>query len=209
MLKSANMKYPLTDRIIWLLMGVLLTACFNKLTGALLLDSSPHAATKVKIGSSNNNIRRKNDDGSNSNSKWDDILVLVGPLAQMYKQKTVATLQAGLSSNCTGIPRNPCRYQDIIPFVPLKSPLIWANSMEPGRETKTMVDPSLLGGNCVVYGIGISFDSTFEQTMSAYCEVHAFDCTIGVDTSSVTDTNFTFQTCSRRMWLVQIVTILP
>ena len=53
-------------------------------------------------------------------------------------------------------------------------------------EVKGMINPNLVfpsKENCVIYGMGIHDDSTFEQYMSQYCDhVHAFDYT--VDTAS-------------------------
>lgn len=45
---------------------------------------------------------------------------------------------------------------------------------------------------CIVYGIGISDNSDFEQNMARYCEVHAFDCTISTDAPSVLGKSFVF-----------------
>lgn len=49
------------------------------------------------------------------------------------------------------------------------------------------------GKNCIVYGAGIADDSSFEEKMAKMgCEVHAFDCTLRGNESSVTGKKFQF-----------------
>merc|ERR1712137_647718 len=46
---------------------------------------------------------------------------------------------------------------------------------------------------CVVYGMGIAWESTFEQQMAAQgCETHAFDCTVDPSNDVVANKQFTF-----------------
>ena len=64
-----------------------------------------------------------------------------------------------------------------------------------GESEKTMMTgiDMLNGEVCIVYGVGISTDSAFEQTMATRnCQVFAFDCTITEEAASVKNMNFTF-----------------
>jgi hypothetical protein len=64
-----------------------------------------------------------------------------------------------------------------------------------GESTKTMIRPELIfpgSKDCTVYGMGIATDSGFEQQMSKFCKVHAFDCSVKPDAPSVRDQPFTF-----------------
>lgn len=65
-----------------------------------------------------------------------------------------------------------------------------------GQGNKNLIGiPQLAqeGRKCVVYGIGISSDSAFEQKMAKMgCETHAFDCTISTTSEAVSNKAFTF-----------------
>lgn len=67
-----------------------------------------------------------------------------------------------------------------------------------GQAQKAIIAPQYAfpSAGCVVYGAGIASDSSFEESMSAHCEVHAFDCTVHPSRPQVTNKPFTFhQTC--------------
>ena len=75
------------------------------------------------------------------------------------------------------------------------SPLIFQTG--DGNTRKGMLNPELAFANtredCVVYGLGISNDASFEDQLSQFCrQVHAFDCTIGKNNSAVAGHPFTF-----------------
>ncbi len=58
-----------------------------------------------------------------------------------------------------------------------------------------MIRPEMIfppSKDCVVYGMGIAEDSSFEIGMSSYCEVHAFDCTVDPKSPSVASKPFIF-----------------
>lgn len=60
---------------------------------------------------------------------------------------------------------------------------------------KNLVPPEelVVHNSCVIYGAGISDESSFESRMAALgCEVHAFDCTIAKDAPSVFNKSFIF-----------------
>lgn len=135
-------------------------------------------------------------------TSWDNMVSGISLLVQKYKARAIAKLRTKLGDeyNCTvkyspnkkHTPADDCRYADLESYIPLKEPPIWTGSMQQSSETKSIVDPLLLDGKCLLYGIGIASDSTFEQGMSSHCEVHAFDCTVLEDARSVKGKNFTF-----------------
>lgn len=107
-------------------------------------------------------------------------------------------LVAGLSTPCE---ERSCAFNDVAVSLPLSSPHILQASDGSGQGTKAMLNPETLFGSdskCLVYGLGISTDSSYEVGMSRFCETHAFDCTIPKDAEAVTKKgeNFHFhQTC--------------
>lgn len=81
--------------------------------------------------------------------------------------------------------------------LPLEPPVLKHDrSTGAGQGDKNIVGLSQLtrgGRNCVVYGIGIADDSSFEQQMQTLgCETHAFDCTVAKNAPSVTGKTFKF-----------------
>jgi hypothetical protein len=123
--------------------------------------------------------------------KWSLVIEGLRPAIGPYREAARAKLMAGMNVSCQQ-PR--CHFTDIQPFVPLAPPLILKGD---GEADKTMMDPSLTNkDDCILYGIGIHTDSTFEQAMAPYCNVHAFDCTITQEQESVKGKDFTFhQVC--------------
>jgi hypothetical protein len=100
--------------------------------------------------------------------------------------------------------RKACVFRDILLALPLEPPLLVAGKGDGtgAAGVKAMINPSIAFdssyGECVVYGMGISGNSRFEQIVSQSCPrgVHAFDCTINSTKSSVFGMNFTFHpTC--------------
>jgi hypothetical protein len=122
-----------------------------------------------------------------ASDKWSLVMDGLRPAIGPYRATARAKLMAGRNTSCT-TPR--CHFDDIQPFVPLAPPLIWKGD---GEADKTMMDPSLTNkDDCILYGIGIHTDSTFEQAMAPFCNVHAFDCTITHEQESVKGKDFTF-----------------
>jgi hypothetical protein len=81
--------------------------------------------------------------------------------------------------------------------LPLEPPILKHNrEMGAGQGDKNIVGLNSLtrgGRKCVVYGMGIADDSSFEQQMQALgCETHAFDCTIKSDAKAVVGKQFKF-----------------
>ena len=107
----------------------------------------------------------------------------------------------GLSgpTTCNSRPGNKhCLFEDVIPSIGFPH-CNWVQTGN-GQGNKSIIAPrhafKPLGRPCVVYGAGIAGESDFEQGMTADCEVHAFDCTVGTASPVVTGKNFTFhQTC--------------
>lgn len=95
-------------------------------------------------------------------------------------------------------PDKDCIFDDVLVALPLTPPLIIPGDGN-GQGVKAMIDPlqAFPNHDCVVYGLGIHDDSSFEQGMTSYCDhVHAFDCTVELNATSVTDKDFEFhQTC--------------
>lgn len=91
------------------------------------------------------------------------------------------------------------RFEAVDVELPLKPPLI---DHIPRRFVRSDgVEKNLLGlhpkpgqKKCLVYGMGIAWDSRFEEFMAKNvgCEVHAFDCTISDQSAAVKDKDFTF-----------------
>jgi hypothetical protein len=82
-----------------------------------------------------------------------------------------------------------CVFQDISISLPIQKPLFYK------LGEKTMVNPSIAfpQKDCIVYAMGIDNDSAFEQQMTQFCkQVHAFDCTVDLNSTSVVYQNFTF-----------------
>jgi len=107
------------------------------------------------------------------------------------RERIRANLVAGTRQLCQD---KSCVFDNIEPFLSLPPELVHvAHGSEGG---KTMIDPKAVFDNlsspCIVYGLGIATDSTFETAMSTYCEVHAFDCTISPDTTAVLNKRFKF-----------------
>merc|ERR1712217_3609 len=65
-----------------------------------------------------------------------------------------------------------------------------------GEGDKNIVGLQLLGKGtkrCVVYGMGIAWESNFEQQMAKEgCATHAFDCTVDPASPVVANKSFTF-----------------
>ena len=64
-----------------------------------------------------------------------------------------------------------------------------------GGVKKGMIRPDIIfppSKKCVVYGMGIAEDSSFEIEMTSFCEVHGFDCTVDPKASSVSSKPFMF-----------------
>ena len=121
--------------------------------------------------------------------KWSHIIRGLRPIIDPYREAVRSQLMAGRNLTCN---RPKCHFTNILPFVPLGPPLIWKGN---GETQKTMMDPGMTNAeDCVLNGIGIHTDSSFEQAMAPFCNVHAFDCTITAQQESVRDKNFTFHT---------------
>eukprot|EP00401_Gymnodinium_catenatum_P074007 CAMPEP_0117535104 /NCGR_PEP_ID=MMETSP0784-20121206/40761_1 /TAXON_ID=39447 /ORGANISM="" /LENGTH=617 /DNA_ID=CAMNT_0005331617 /DNA_START=217 /DNA_END=2071 /DNA_ORIENTATION=+ len=81
--------------------------------------------------------------------------------------------------------------------LPLAPPILdHSPKSRSGEGDKNLVGSQQLkhsGNRCVVYGMGISSDSAFEEQMAMLgCETHAFDCTIDPRAKSVTGKHFVF-----------------
>jgi len=117
--------------------------------------------------------------------------VLTGERPSLDRRYMRSNLLAGIQLPCVD---KSCVFDSISPLVTLPPKLVQRALSAEG--SKTMIDPEILFRNlstpCIVYGIGIATDSTFEQTMSGYCEVHAFDCTITSQSPSVFNKAFKF-----------------
>ena len=65
-----------------------------------------------------------------------------------------------------------------------------------GQNVKGMLRPELIlppSADCVVYGMGIAHDASFEASMAAHCrQVHAFDCTVDPQSPVVLHQPFAF-----------------
>jgi len=81
--------------------------------------------------------------------------------------------------------------------LPLAPPIIKHDpAVGDGEGDKNIVGLQLLGKSnkrCVVYGMGIAWESNFEQQMAKEgCETHAFDCTVDPASPVVAGKAFTF-----------------
>lgn len=81
--------------------------------------------------------------------------------------------------------------------LPLEPPVLkHPREVGAGQGDKNIVGLSELtrgGRQCVVYGMGIADDSSFEQQMQQLgCETHAFDCTVKSSSPAVAGKNFAF-----------------
>jgi len=81
--------------------------------------------------------------------------------------------------------------------LPLAPPIIKHDpAVGDGEGDKNIVGLQLLGKagkRCVVYGMGIAWESNFEQQMAREgCETHAFDCTVDPASPVVAGKSFTF-----------------
>merc|ERR1712039_719537 len=80
--------------------------------------------------------------------------------------------------------------------LPLAPPIIKHDpAVGDGEGDKNIVGLQLLGKGkkrCVVYGMGIAWESNFEQQMAREgCETHAFDCTVDPASPVVAGKSFT------------------
>jgi hypothetical protein len=107
-------------------------------------------------------------------------------------------VQARMRSKLVAEAKEPCDHKScvfnsIVPFLKTPPNLVWQAHNE---GIKTMLDPAKTFANlsspCIVYGLGIATDASFEQVMSQYCEVHAFDCTIDSQAPAVAGKSFKF-----------------
>lgn len=125
---------------------------------------------------------------------------------EQFKDAMEASRQALLGNDGGGgrkCIRKDCVFRDVTIALPLEAPLLVAGDGDGQGKggKKSMIHPSIAldpSYDCVVYGMGISGNSRFEQHMSRYCPqgVHAFDCTINSTKPSVFGMNFTFHpTC--------------
>ena len=83
-------------------------------------------------------------------------------------------------------------FEDVHRSYPLPSEIFEPGN---GQAIKGMVRPDLIfpkSRKCVVYGMGIADDSSFEAKMAQHCEVHAFDCSVEVESPAVSGKPFTF-----------------
>mmetsp|Transcript_119970 Transcript_119970/g.333838 ORF Transcript_119970/g.333838 Transcript_119970/m.333838 type:complete len:381 (+) Transcript_119970:63-1205(+) len=81
--------------------------------------------------------------------------------------------------------------------LPVSSPVISrVHASQRSEMDKSIVGTQVLGKDgrkCVVYGMGIAWESNFEQQMAREgCETHAFDCTIMPNSPAVANQPFTF-----------------
>lgn len=81
--------------------------------------------------------------------------------------------------------------------MPVSSPVVArVHASMHSEQDKNIVGTQVLGKDgrkCVVYGMGIAEESSFEQAMGrGGCETHAFDCTIMPNSPAVANQPFTF-----------------
>lgn len=81
--------------------------------------------------------------------------------------------------------------------LPLEPPILkHPRDTGSGQGDKNIVGLGQLtrgGRKCIVYGMGIADDSSFEQQMQQHgCETHAFDCTVDPKAPSVANKKFNF-----------------
>lgn len=107
------------------------------------------------------------------------------------KKQARENLLAGIKEPCS---KTQCVFDNIEPF--LTAPPNFIRHAKSSEGMKTMLNPEIMFSNltspCIVYGLGIAGDSSFEEALTTYCEVHAFDCTISSDAPSVFGKPFKF-----------------
>jgi len=168
-------------------------------SGSLLEDCLPHTTTSTRSSSNQQNNSRVS---SSIGDKWSQVIAglrpAMGPYREAARNKLTAAIDRDLLCdtvstnkkinwvNCGGDP-----FSDIEPFVPLAPPIIMKGN---GEIQKTIMDPALMNSkeDCLLYAVGISTDSEFEQLMAPFCTIHAFDCTITEEEPSVKDQDFAF-----------------
>ena len=90
------------------------------------------------------------------------------------------------------LPEKSSVFEDVEISYPLSSLIIGNGN---GENIKAIIRPDLSFPSqkkCVVYGMGIASDSTFESQMVPFCEVHGFDCSVKPDAPSVASKKFIF-----------------
>jgi hypothetical protein len=91
-----------------------------------------------------------------------------------------------------------CMFSDVDVTLPLHAPAANLGNGD-GQGRKAMINPQFIQKPCVVYGLGVAGDPGYEQEMSKYCEVHAFDCTVPANSPHVSHQPFHFhQLCIGR-----------
>jgi hypothetical protein len=88
-------------------------------------------------------------------------------------------------------------FESVEVSLPLEPPILKHDRASgAGQGDKNIVGLTSLtrgGRKCVVYGMGIATDSSFEQDMQQLgCETHAFDCTIDPNSKAVAGKQFKF-----------------
>lgn len=118
---------------------------------------------------------------------------------EVLAEQQRAVLEAGSAANA--VPMNPeiggSVFEAVQVSLPLEPPVLkHSRNYGSGQGDKNIVGLSALtrgGRQCVVYGMGIADDSSFEQQMQAQgCETHAFDCTVDPKSPSVAGKKFNF-----------------
>ena len=121
---------------------------------------------------------------------WEAVVVAMQPALADAKQR----LEKGLEreEECKeGRRRGHCHFSDISPL-PFPPSMVQRGNGETEKTTLTGI-LSQQKDDCIVYGIGISTDSSFEQSMATQnCQVFGFDCTITEEADSVKGKDFTF-----------------
>jgi len=106
-------------------------------------------------------------------------------------------LVRGMTPGTPNINRGTSPFEAVKVSMPSAPPAVAHVPTTINREgNKNIVGLRVLGKRgrkCVVYGMGIADDSSFEQLMAQEgCETHAFDCTIRPDSKAVRDKKFIF-----------------
>jgi hypothetical protein len=117
---------------------------------------------------------------------WDAVVVAMQPALADAKNRFEEGLEK--EAECTG---GLCHFSDIRPL-PFPPSMVQRGN---GESQKTMLTGILSKekDDCIVYGIGISTDSSFEQHMATQnCKVFGFDCTITEEADSVKGKDYTF-----------------
>ena len=98
-----------------------------------------------------------------------------------------ATMEAAREALVHGTPKpcepagKHCVFHDVLVALPLPASLFKEGDKTGQSGHKSMVNPqiALSPTNCIVYGMGIYDDPTFEIDIAQHCpNVHAFDCTL-------------------------------